>query len=43
MNFAFHTFISVHVHIHLCAELPGTRANGEVLLTPGERPDDDFC
>lgn len=43
MNFAFHTFIGVHMHIHLYDELSATRANGEVLLTPGEWPADDFA
>lgn len=34
MDFAFHTFISVR--IHLCDELSATRARGEVLLSPGK-------
>lgn len=34
MDFAFHTFISAHIHV--CGELSATGASGEVLLPPGE-------
>lgn len=36
MDFAFHTFISVHVHMHACDELSATGAGRGVLLSPGE-------